>query len=220
LGSFATPINFPLNSYPSFIIADDFNVDGKKDLVIASYISDSVAVLLNTTLVPAAALNFDGTGLGNKIILPSAINTIFSNSNQITVEAWVKPSSLTGYGHIVGNYNAPNNQMQFMIRRQINEYGFWIGNSGSYYALNSTSAPTLNTWEHVAMSYNGSILTAYVNGVVTGTLAISYASLGLTTNSLIIGGNNNINENFSGDIDEVRIWNRALCKSEIVHRIA
>jgi hypothetical protein len=40
----------------------------------------------------------------------------------------------------------------------------------------------------------------------------------LTTNSVIIGGNG-INENFGGDIDEIRVWNRTLCQGEIINNM-
>jgi len=74
----------------------------------------------------------------------------------------------------------------------------------------------LNTWQHVTGVWDGSSLYIYLNGVLQSTTAgVTGSSLnGLLTNPVIIG-HDNVNENFTGNIDEVRIWSRALCSSEI-----
>ena len=163
-----------------------------------------------------SALNFDKTAPGDNVLLPSAISTSLSTSNKITVEAWVRPTNLSSLATVVGNYANPGNQMQFLMRALATNYQFLIGNSttGGYFAINSSVTPTLNVWQHIAGVWNGTVSSIYVNGVLTGTVGITFTSLGVSTNSLIIGGNS-INENFAGDIDEVRIWNRALCQPEI-----
>jgi len=178
----------------------------------------AVALFWNLNTLKAqtgAALNFDGTNPGDNVILPSAISTSLSTSNKITVEAWIRPTSLSALHTVVGNFY-PANHMQFMVRASSTNYQFWIGNSntGGYLNVNSTTSPTLNVWQHVAGVWNGTVSSIYINGVLSATLAVTYPSLGLPTNPLIIGGNGG-NENFNGDIDEVRIWKRALCQPEI-----
>jgi hypothetical protein len=185
--------------------------------VMGSSAAGCIASAISTVAVNASALNFDATAPGDNVVLPSAINTALSTLNKITVEAWVKPSSLSGTGCIIGNYNTPSNQMQFLIRRGgSSNYQFFIGNSsvGGYISVNSAASPTLNVWQHIALTWNGTVATCYINGVVSGSVSVTYPTMGVPTNSLIIGGNSS-NENFAGDIDEVRIWTRALCKSEI-----
>ncbi len=159
-----------------------------------------------------AALNFNGTN--NSVNLGTAINASFAPLSKVTLEAWVKPSSTAGLGIIVGNY-APANQMQFLLRRGgATEYQFFIGNGniGNYMQVNSVAIPTVGIWQHIAGAYNGTVASIYVNGVLSATAAISY-TFGTTTNPLVIGGTGA--EYFGGDIDEVRIWNRALCQGEI-----
>ncbi len=164
------------------------------------------------SLAPGAAINFNGTS--NNVNLGTAIGASFAPLNKVTLEAWVKPSNTTGLGIIVGNY-APANQMQFMLRRGgATQYQFYIGNGsiGNYLAANSVAGPTIGVWQHIAGVYNGTVASIYINGVLSSTAAISY-TFGTTTNPLVIGGTGA--EYFGGDIDEVRIWNRALCQSEI-----
>src|SRR5262249_7268326 len=70
-----------------------------------------------------------------------------------------------------------------------------------------------NTWTHLAVTYNGSTLTFYRDGVAVTTSTVS-GSLSPTTGTLQIGGSQ-FGEYFKGLIDEVRIYNRALNDKEI-----
>ena len=71
----------------------------------------------------------------------------------------------------------------------------------------------INTWTHLALTYNGSTLTLYRNGVAVANSNVS-GTLSPTTLNLQIGGSQ-FGEYFKGLIDEVRIYNRALTATEI-----
>jgi hypothetical protein len=67
-------------------------------------------------------------------------------------------------------------------------------------------------WQHLAVTYDGSIFTAYLDGQPVGTSPpgrmASFATLKI--------GSNRITTNFfKGRIDEVHIWNRALTAQEV-----
>ena len=82
-------------------------------------------------------------------------------------------------------------------------------------ASRSGTAPlALNTWTHLATTYDGTTLRLFVNGAQVGQLAFS-GSITTSTGALRIGGNAIWGECFQGDIDEVRIYNRALTATEI-----
>jgi hypothetical protein len=84
---------------------------------------------------------------------------------------------------------------------------------GEQNALGSAGLP-VNTWTHLAVTYDGQTLTLYVNGAPAG----SKAQTGLVPTSagvLRIGGNGIWPEWFSGLIDNVRIYNRALTQAQI-----
>jgi concanavalin A-like lectin/glucanase superfamily protein len=72
----------------------------------------------------------------------------------------------------------------------------------------------LNTWSHLAMTYNGSSMRLYVNGALVATRAQT-GNATVSTGVLRIGGNGVWGEYFTGAIDEVRIYNRALSAAEI-----
>ena len=81
-------------------------------------------------------------------------------------------------------------------------------------AVVGTAAMALNTWTHVAVTFDGTILRLYVSGVQVKTQALT-GSLLSSTGALRIGGNAVWGEYFAGLIDEVRIYNRALSGGEI-----
>jgi elongation factor P hydroxylase/preprotein translocase subunit SecB len=56
--SFASKVDFTIGGVPFSVAVGDLNGDGKPDLVVANYGTDSVSVLLNTTAPGAAAPSF------------------------------------------------------------------------------------------------------------------------------------------------------------------
>jgi len=184
---------------------------------VYGYVGSCMHKAVSTVTVNANSLNTDG--VDDYVNVGTGLNATLAPLTKITVEAWVRPSSLSGLGCIVGNYSTPANEMQFVIRREgSTQYRFWLGTNGGYTSVNSVAVPTLNVWQHIAGTWNGTVASIYVNGVLSATASITYTSLCTTSNSLRIGANG-IGENFNGYIDEVRIWNRSLCASEIVNNM-
>ena len=74
----------------------------------------------------------------------------------------------------------------------------------------------LNTWTHVASTFDGAVIRLYINGVQVASTAFS-GTMVPSTGALRIGGNSLfVTEYFTGRIDEVRIYDRALSAAEIV----
>jgi hypothetical protein len=85
---------------------------------------------------------------------------------------------------------------------------------GADQAANGNAALPLNTWTHVAVTYDGTTLRVFINGTQAGSAAVA-GSIAASTGALRIGGNSVWGEYFNGLIDEVRIYNRALSAAEI-----
>jgi hypothetical protein len=81
--------------------------------------------------------------------------------------------------------------------------------------LSGTAVTALNAWTHLASTYDGTTLRLYVNGVQAATKAVTGA-IKVSTGVLRIGGNGTWNDEwFSGLIDEVRVYSRALTAAQI-----
>jgi hypothetical protein len=79
---------------------------------------------------------------------------------------------------------------------------------------NSTSSFGLNTWTYEAMTWNGTTLRLFVNGVEVVNRTVS-GSLAVSPGALRLGGDSLRGEWFAGRIDEVRIYGRPLTAAEI-----
>ena len=155
----------------------------------------------------ATHLNFDG---GNDIInCGSSLSTTLTGSKTLTVEAWIRSNNTTGTRAIVSNHVG---NTQFDLRTSGTSFNCFLG-LGAYPVTGGTVVT--GTWQHVAMVYNNTSLTLYVNGVSVGNMAIpaTYALPASADNIMI--GNTGYTEPFNGDIDEIRIWNTALSADDI-----
>ncbi|MBK8366506.1 MAG: VCBS repeat-containing protein [Bacteroidetes bacterium] len=206
-GTFAAAVNYSVGTKPVSIFSADFNGDGKMDLATANNGGNNVSVLLSnyTPPVPGAALNFDG--VNDFVNIPN--NSSFNfGTNDFTIETYAKTSSVAGNKVMIGKISGGNN--------------FWFGVSNGKANFSLIGGPdALGTstigdgnWHHLAAVRQSGVVSLYVDGVLeatqtnTGTATIS-ADLTL--------GNFSGGFNFPGSLDEVRIWNRALCKGELLN---
>ena len=134
-------------------------------------------------------------------------------TNALTIEAWIKPSSLSGERAIVHKQNW-NNKTGYYLETIGKQVEFALGN-GSNIALDGATSLVTGAWYHVAGVLNGTTMTIYVNGKADGTGSFS-GTVKTGTESLLIGKNAYWSgEFFNGPIDEVRVYNRALSANEI-----
>ena len=155
------------------------------------------------------ALFFDG--IDDNVTVPDSNSLDLSSS--FTLSAWVNPAStFTDFRSIlVKNY-------KYYLYASVAGYcgdGSPLGgfSEGTDQTVCQPSPLPINTWTHLAVTYNGSTLTLYRNGVAVATSTVS-GTLSPTTGTLQIGASQ-FGEYFKGLIDEVRIYNRALSDTEI-----
>ena len=86
--------------------------------------------------------------------------------------------------------------------------------SGGFRMAPGATPLAVNTWTHLATTYDGTTLRLFVNGVQAGSWPSAARSRPPRV-PLKIGGNAIWGEWFQGEIDEVRIYNRALTATEI-----
>lgn len=72
-----------------------------------------------------------------------------------------------------------------------------------------------STWTHVAMTHSGSEVRIYINGQLSNTTSNRRALGTFNTAMLSVAGADNGLDVFQGDLDEIRIYNRALTAAEV-----
>lgn len=153
------------------------------------------------------ALVFDGTAGVMTVLNSDSLNL----SDGMTLEAWFYPTaSHTDFrGGIVYDY-------AYYLYPSSETY---CGAGGILGGINPTgnacysAALSINTWTHVAVTFDSSTLILYINGT-----PVTTQSAGLipsTTGDLFIGSSP-FDEFFEGRIDEIRIYNYARSEAEIV----
>ena len=133
-------------------------------------------------------------------------------TSNITVEAWVYRTVDKSFHTIVGNYNGA---LQFLLRIDSNKPSFWVNNGSQTNVVGATDVP-LNTWTHIAGTWDGTTMRVYLNGMEDGSTSLSGSFISA-------GGNFNLGGDFpsvpgelmQGSIDEVRIWNQTLDATSI-----
>jgi hypothetical protein len=144
---------------------------------------------------------------------------------KFSVAAWFKTTSNFGdEAYIVnkgghGTDTAGNNM----------NYGLWMTtseriqggletSSGIDRMVTSPNSYNNGQWHHGVVTFDGSILRLYVDGVQITTLSTSSIPETAGINPLKIGANSRIADNlFTGSIDEVGVWNTALTNAEITN---
>jgi hypothetical protein len=162
---------------------------------------------------------FQFDGVDDQITVPHNANQ--NGGTNLTVEAWINPSSLPHGGTIIQKRTSGNIGGYVFETTQPSGGGapnglyFVIMIGGVYQFLNPANVLTTNAWQHVAATYDGAFMRIYVNGVEVG----NRAQTGTIDNIVapVIIGRNAVNPSFAfqGGIDEPAIYNRALSAAEI-----
>jgi hypothetical protein len=157
------------------------------------------------------ALSFDG--VNDWVTIPDAASLDLTTG--MTMEAWVHPSATGSLWRTVMLKEQPSDLIYALYAGDATgrpaAHVFTTADKG----FSGTTGTPLNAWTHLAATYDGATLRLYVNGVQSSSKAVT-GSIRASAGVLRIGGNGSWgNEWFSGLIDEVRLYNRALTAAEI-----
>ena len=198
----------------------DFN-----DIVDANIGTNAGATMFATGKVGQAFL-FNGSP-NSFITLPNSPNMLPA-SNQLTIDAWVKPDF------------SINNQWDNILAKRDgcgasgNSYNFGINkgdHSDSFGAIafamsssdggitratsGSTTVPNDGQFHHVAATYDGSVMQVYLDGQLVGQAARSGPILTTTSAAVISHHGGSCGQRAVAVIDEIEFYDRALSASEI-----
>jgi hypothetical protein len=167
----------------------------------------------------SSCLMFDGM---NDYVATSYTTTL-GTSDGISLSMWVKTSTkasnqvAAGFGSTTANWNRiqldidTNGNVRFYVRDD-------NGNTNSYRGTGMDISD--GAWHHIAGSWDGSSdnATLYIDGVCRGSDSANALGAITISHELAIGALNNNgaeSEFFTGAIDEVMLFNRALSEDEV-----
>ena len=161
----------------------------------------------------SGALLFNGTSSQVKV----ASSPSLSPTDQLTLEAWIRPDDLTGKHAVVekGYTSATPPYVQYALWTEGTEVAYYLALNGTLVSARTSGAGLLvGAWYHIAGVYDGSTLAIYVNRALRATASGS-GSISSYATELYIGRHRNMTaERFKGTLDEVKIHARAVDPAE------
>lgn len=223
----------------SFIVSMSFGQIPTRGLVLYLPLdgnADDLSGYANNGLNKAAIPSIDRFGRANKslyfngsssVVVPSTKNIELGNNK--TLSCWVYvPSNVTQnmYPTLI-HKDEPLMSTTYSIF--LTEYYGYYSNQYKFdfiFASNYTHyqvytkqlyTNSKDTWLHIASTYDSisGYSKIYYNGAISDSLYVGNKTAHVSNSSLYIGTGKGSNNYFKGNIDEVRLYNRALNKNEI-----
>jgi hypothetical protein len=179
-------------------------------------------VPVTVTYAPATALNFDG--VDDKVVVNNSTLGNFGTGD-FTIEMSVRTALSSGVEYLASKRNfcgGDNFWSLQIVNGKLNMEMAENAASLNYVALLGHTLISDGQWHHVALTRQLGNVNIYVDGVLETTSNATIANL---NNSYVLefgssicnvgNAGNNGSVKFKGDMDEIRIWNRALCTAEL-----
>ncbi len=162
------------------------------------------------------------TGTGTTVLLNGTSNfmevdgfgAMSIGGNKVSVEAWVKPNSITSRMTLCSK---DQDTLNPSYNIEINPGGsitFTTGTSAGNVTLTSTKTLFPLIYSHIAAVYDGATMRLLINGDTAGEIAQT-GNLVTNFNPFFIGQSANGNRFFGGNIDEMRVWDTVRTNVQI-----
>jgi hypothetical protein len=161
------------------------------------------------------SLSFDGQDQWVNAGNPSLLNA----GGIISITAWVRAANIAGYHNVLahGWRNGPNHDVALRINGGNYEFTYW--NSADHLARAPIADSDVGAWIHLCGVFDGSAYRIYRNGVEAASTPDTTAPPPNVDTPWAIGGRapqpDSLERLFEGQIDDIRIYGRALGAAEI-----
>lgn len=180
--------------------------------------------LTNSNSVTSSTGVFGGGadfGISNSNKSLTVTNNLGIDGGACTISAWVKLSSeiSTDYFAIVSQQSTTS-KVKYAVVYNYNggtrRIEFWrVKNGVSVDGPTYTITLGTNSWYHIVLTYDATSVRGYINGQFVGVAASSGNGSAAVSSFLNIGCDDSGIRYFSGLIDDVSIFNTALCADQI-----
>ncbi len=163
------------------------------------------------------SLSFDG--INDVVNIPGASSHIAASTTGMSLSCWVyatNPSpNYPNFDGIAGFRNESTCDFYLLHLTTTSLEARFRNSSGTAYTATATGF-AINTWQHVVMTYDGTSLKVYINGVQKVSVPAS-GSISSTSEVMYLGKVPFSANDFQlgGKLDEVGLWNKALSASEV-----
>ena len=151
------------------------------------------------------ALQLDGNG---DYVSIAHNNNLDFGTNDFTISLWTKITNTASYEHFIGT----DTTSYFMFALNGVSGSIAVGKHNIAWTYSVPNNLQNNVWYNLVLSRNNGYISIYVNGAQVGSTASDTNSYLFTT--IYLGAHPGVNY-FSGNLDEIRIYNRSLNSSEI-----
>lgn len=168
--------------------------------------------------ISGLAMEFDG--VNDEVIVPNDSSLNFHNTNQFSISLWIKRE-----GSLIEGAEALISKGTLAYQEGYNLYiltddtlSFGIRDGSSSYFDNSTTEIGDSDWHHIVVVWDGTTKFFYIDGELDKSVLLGAITIADDSKPLEFAahwGYTDNNNPFHGIIDEIRIYDRALSKSEI-----
>lgn len=178
-----------------------------------------------------ASMTFDGTG--DYLSVNDSTNLDFSNSiaggaAPYTLETWAYPTTVAGSTtwRTICNNGASGVYAPMYLSMQGDKLHWFASHNGSSYAIDTRTdlgasgihTMSANTWHHLAVTWNHSVYSFFVDGVYKASVEKSGYPMD-PTRDLGVGARDDGNEPFTGYLEDFRITKRLSRYPFIPHSV-
>lgn len=140
-------------------------------------------------------------------------------SNQFTIESWVYVRSNASWARLLDFGNGPGTNNVLCALSSVTNgrpvFQFTSANGNTISTLTAPAALSLNTWVHLAFTYDGATGRIYTNGVVAMSGAMGTPVNAVRTINYVGRSNWGNDPNANAILDEFRIWSVARTGPEL-----
>ena len=186
-------------TYNHDLVYDESSKEQHGDIVGAQYTDDG--------------MSFDGDDYVN------TGNPNYDFGNKLTVGARFKINKfgITRGSGLVDSFGSNKGFEFFVDETSKIVFQFWTASDGTRVEVSSLTSVNLNEWYTVVVTYDGSVVNIYINGVLDTSYDVS-GSISVSSKDIVLGANALFNEDsfFNGVISDVFLINDVLVSSVII----
>ena len=158
-----------------------------------------------------SAYSFNGT---SSYLTRTSFGHTFTQTGSFSVSIWIKKTN-NNVGVAIMSGNTTSSNFIWLVQSDATKAIFGTNKQQSaWFWTNATTNFVLNQWEHYVGVYSGNTMTFYRNGVLQGTTTNTHTNVAQAVLPFWIGRGVS-GDYFTGSLDDIGIWNRALTPNEV-----